>query len=97
VFETKNIIHNIFKKGATCWWFTPIILATQEVEIRTIVRSQPGQIVHETLFQKTPSQNRAGRVHQGVGSEFKPQYYKKNKTKTRQNRKRCEGHTDKYC
>jgi hypothetical protein len=29
-----------------CWWFTPIILATQEAEIRKIVvRSQPGQIV----------------------------------------------------
>jgi hypothetical protein len=32
------------------WWLTPVILATQEVEIRGItVRSQPTQIVHETL------------------------------------------------
>jgi hypothetical protein len=31
-------------------WFTPIILATQEAEIRRImVRSQPGQIILKTL------------------------------------------------
>jgi hypothetical protein len=31
----------------------PVILATQEAEIRRIrVRSQPRQIFHETLFQK---------------------------------------------
>jgi hypothetical protein len=34
-------------------WLTPVILATQEAEIRRIeVRSQPGQIVHETLSRK---------------------------------------------
>jgi hypothetical protein len=38
-------------------WLLPVILATQETEIRRIaVRSQPGQIVHETLSQKTLSQ-----------------------------------------
>jgi hypothetical protein len=31
-------------------WFTPVILATQEAEIRRItVQSQPTPIVHETL------------------------------------------------
>jgi hypothetical protein len=31
-------------------WFTPVILATQEAEIRRImVPSQPRQIVHKTL------------------------------------------------
>jgi hypothetical protein len=36
-------------------WLTPIILATQEAEIRRIsVWSQPGQIVHETLPEKKP-------------------------------------------
>jgi hypothetical protein len=63
-------------------WLKPIILATQEAEIRRImVQSQPGQIVPETLSQKQPSQKRAGGVAQGVGPEFKPQYHKK-KTKT---------------
>jgi hypothetical protein len=38
-------------------WLMPIILATQEAEIRRImVPGQPGQIVHETLSQKNPSQ-----------------------------------------
>jgi hypothetical protein len=37
--------------GARHWWLTPVILATQEAEIRRIeVRSQPpGEIVHKTL------------------------------------------------
>jgi hypothetical protein len=35
----------------------PIISAIQEAEIRrTVVRSQPGQIVQETLSQKYPTQ-----------------------------------------
>jgi hypothetical protein len=34
-----------------------VILAVQEAEIRRVsILSQPGQIVHETLFQKTLSQ-----------------------------------------
>jgi hypothetical protein len=41
----------------------PVILATQGAEIRRIaVGSQPRQIVHETLFQKTLHKNRAGGV-----------------------------------
>jgi hypothetical protein len=43
----------------------PIILATQEAEIRrTAVQRQPRQTVHGTLSQKYPTQNRAG----GMGS-----------------------------
>jgi hypothetical protein len=65
----------------------PVILATQEGEIRKIaVQSQPGQIVHETLSQKNLHKNRAGGVAQGEGLEFKPQYHKKNK-KTTKNQK----------
>jgi hypothetical protein len=38
----------------------PIILVTQEAEIRRIkVQSQPREIVRETLSQKNPSQNNA--------------------------------------
>jgi hypothetical protein len=36
----------------------PVILATQEAEIRRItVQSQPGQIVRNTLSRKYPAQN----------------------------------------
>jgi hypothetical protein len=39
--------------GVRHQWLTPIILATQEAEIRRIiVQSQPGQVVCETLSQK---------------------------------------------
>jgi hypothetical protein len=56
----------------------PVILATQEAEIRRItVGSQPRQIVFETLPQRKPSQKKTGGVAQGVGPEFKPQYGKK--------------------
>jgi hypothetical protein len=58
------------------------ISPTQEAEIRRItVPSQPGQVVCETLSQKSPSQNRAGGVAQGADPEFKPQYQKKKKKK----------------
>jgi hypothetical protein len=61
-----------------------VILATQEAEItRIAVQSQPGQIVCETLSQKTLHKKikRAGGVTQGVSPEFKPQYHKKPKPK----------------
>jgi hypothetical protein len=42
-------------------------------EIRRIaVQSQPREIVCKTLSRKNPSQERAGGLAQGVGSEFKP-------------------------
>jgi hypothetical protein len=49
-------------------------------EIRRIsVRSQPRQLVQETLSWKNPSHKRTGGVAWGVGPEFKPQYHKKKK------------------
>jgi hypothetical protein len=74
---------------ARCWWLTPVLLPTQEAEIRRItVRSQPGQIVQEALSQKKKkerkkkrkkSQKRAGGAAQGTDTKFKPQYFKKKK------------------
>jgi hypothetical protein len=49
-------------------------------EIRRI-EDNPRQTVCKTLSQKNPSQKRAGRVAQGVGPEFKPQYCQKRKEK----------------
>jgi hypothetical protein len=46
-----------------------------------MVRSQPGQIVHETPISKHLSQKTAGVVAQCVGPEFKPQHCKKEKEK----------------
>jgi hypothetical protein len=62
----------------------PVILTAQEAEIRGIeVQSQPVQIVYETLSRKKHHKNRAGRVAQGEGPEFKPQYRKKKKEEER--------------
>jgi hypothetical protein len=53
----------------------PVILATQEAEIRRIgIRGQPRQIVCETLSGKNPLQKRTGGMAKGVSPEFKPQY-----------------------
>jgi hypothetical protein len=55
------------KKKKLHWrqWLTPVILVTQEAEIRkTVIRSQPGQTVHKTLSRKYLSQPGAGDSHQ---------------------------------
>jgi hypothetical protein len=50
------------------WAPVAVILATQEAEIRRIsVRSQPRQIVFETLCQKTLHKNRVDGGVQGGG------------------------------
>jgi hypothetical protein len=53
--------------SAGCWWLMPVILSTQELEIRSIkAYSQPGQIVQETLFQTT-KQNKTKHKNRRVG------------------------------
>jgi hypothetical protein len=66
-----------------CWWLTPVIVATQEAEIRRIsVRSQPRQNSSARPYlQKTFHRKRAGGVAQAVGPEFKLQHCKKKKKK----------------
>jgi hypothetical protein len=78
-FSTIKLLINI-SCNARHQWLTPVVLATQEAEIRrTEVQSQPEQIDCETLFQNTLHKNRACGVAQGEGPEFKPQYCKKKK------------------
>jgi hypothetical protein len=79
----------IFKNLSTVrpWWLMSVILATQEAEIRRImVRSQPWQIVNETLSRKNPSQKRAGGVTQGVGPEVKPHLIPQKKKKKKESK-----------
>jgi hypothetical protein len=62
-------------KIAECQGLMPVILPTQEADIRKImVQIQPGQIVHETLSQNDLHKYRASEVAQGEGPDFKPQY-----------------------
>jgi hypothetical protein len=79
--------HTLGQNEARHWWLTPVILATQEAEIRRIrIQSQPRQIVCKTLSRKCTSQEKADGVAQGVGPEFKPQY--RRKTKKQKNKKK---------
>jgi hypothetical protein len=51
----------------------PVILATQEAEIRnTVVQIQPRQIVHETLSQKKPITKKKKRLVEWSGSRYRP-------------------------
>jgi hypothetical protein len=57
----------------------PVILATQEAEIRRItVRSQPhANNLRDHILKNTITKNRAGGVTQGEGPEFNPSPHKK--------------------
>jgi hypothetical protein len=50
-------------------WLMPIILATQEAEIRRI--AVQSQIVHKTLSRTSPLKKRTGRMAQDIGPKFK--------------------------
>jgi hypothetical protein len=72
-FSPKSVVK--MEPHDRCQCLMPIILATQEAEIRRMtIQSQPWQIVCETLSQENSSQKRAGGVAQSVGPEFKPQH-----------------------
>jgi hypothetical protein len=67
LYINKYLFIYLFLAGR--WWLTPVMLATQEAEIRRImVQSQPRQIVCETLSQKHPTQKRAGGVAQATSA-----------------------------
>jgi hypothetical protein len=77
-----NTIIIVLRNYVLSWalWLRPVILATQEADIRRILaQSQSGQTVHEILSGKNPPQKKAGGVAQGVGPEFKPQLKKEKK------------------
>jgi hypothetical protein len=61
-------------------WLTPVILATHQEDHS----SKPawGNSSQDTIWKK-PITERAGRVAQGEGPEFKPQYRKKQNKQTK--------------
>jgi hypothetical protein len=66
--KTFNISHciKIFHLAGS-WWIMPIILVTQEAEIRRIlIQGQSTQTVNETISPKYPTQKRTGGVTQVV-------------------------------
>jgi hypothetical protein len=56
---------------AGCWWLTPVILATQEEEIKRIaVRSQPWGNSSEALSQKKPFTKKKKKKKKGLVVEW---------------------------
>jgi hypothetical protein len=69
-------------KRARCSWLTPVILTTQEAEIRRImVGSQSRKIVWETQHKNGLGYGSSGRVP--ALCEFKSQYHQKKKKSKR--------------
>jgi hypothetical protein len=56
------------------WWLSPVILATQEAEIRgSQFKASPGRQFTRPYLKKICHKKRAGGVAQGVGPKFKLQ------------------------
>jgi hypothetical protein len=63
---------------AGCQWLIPIILATQEEEIKDrSLKPDPAHSSERPYLEKTQHKNRAGGVAQGEDPEFQPRYLKK--------------------
>jgi hypothetical protein len=66
-FYCVCVLFKLDKISAGCQWLMPVILSTQEAEIRrTEVQSQPWANSLQNPISKNPTQNRDGRVAQGV-------------------------------
>jgi hypothetical protein len=68
-------VKTVKNTSSECWWLLPVILATQEAEIRRIeAQSYPGHIDPGGPILKKPfTKNRAGGIAQGEDPEFNPQ------------------------
>jgi hypothetical protein len=54
LLDVRVFFHSQKLLRAGCWWLMPIILTSQDTEQKKmVVQSQPRQMVHETLSQKT--------------------------------------------
>jgi hypothetical protein len=83
--STEEMEDYLFKQrmSIAVWhqWLTSVNLAIQEAEIRKIeVRSQPRQVVSKIISQKKPITKKGQCCgSKCCGTEFKPQYHKKQK------------------
>jgi hypothetical protein len=70
-------------RAARRQWLTPVILATQEAEIRRItVQSQPRQTVHETPISKNLITKKGWGVAQGIRPQVQTPVQEKKKKST---------------
>jgi hypothetical protein len=81
------------RNWARCWWYTSVILATQEAEIRRIeVQGQSWQIVGDIKSRKYATHKRAGRLAQVV--EHLPSNREALKSNSTTAKKKKKGETD---